>query len=315
MEMRKPSVFIGIVIALAAMSSTAGCGSDTNETAAEEEILVEVGDSALTMREVLARIPSGLSEEDSTELFNSIVERWVRSMMLSDVALENVADLERINRMAEDYRNNLIIERYLRSKQEEAPAVSEQNVRLYYAAHGEEMKLEAPIIKGIYLKVSDSEERLGDIRRWMASATPSAIDNIEKYGLRQASQYEYFKDNWIDWSEMSEQIPYRFYDADAFLSSTKDFETAYGGSVYLLHIFDYLPSGSVMPYEYASKLIADMIGREKKSDYRFELLSSLYAKGIEDGKLKPGLYDPVKRKMKETASAANNNNNRKNISD
>lgn len=306
--MHKPQLPISVIFGLAVMMLPAGCGSPEGETAAREEILVEVGDSALTVRDIVSRIPSGLSEEDSTEMFNTLVERWVRTMMLTDVASENVADLDKINRMAEDYRNGLIIERYLRSKQEEAPTVSEQSVKMYYAAHGEEMKLEAPIIKGIYLKISDSEERLGDIRRWMASATPSSIDNIEKYGLRQASQYEYFKDNWIDWNEMAEQIPYRFYDADAFLGSTKDFETSYGGSTYFLHIFDYLPTGSIMPYEYASSRIVDMIDREKKSDYRIRLLSSLYAKGIEDGKLKPGLYDPVKRRMKTSASDNNNKN-------
>ncbi len=173
-------------------------------------------------------------------------------MMLSDLASDNIADLEKIDRMAEDYRNNLIIERYLRSKQGEIPAVSEQSVKMYYAEHGSEMKLSAPIIKGIYIKVADSEERLGDIRKWMSSPTSSAIDNIEKYGLRQASQYEYFKDEWLDWADVAEQIPYRFYDADAFLGSARDFETSYGGSTYILHVFDYLPTGSVMPYEYAS---------------------------------------------------------------
>ncbi len=308
--MRKPELSISVILGLAAVLLPAGCGSPEGETAAQEEILVEVGDSALTVRDIVSRIPSGLSEEDSTEMFNSLVERWVRTMMLTDVASENVADLEKINRMAEDYRNGLIIERYLRSKQEESPTVSEQSVKMYYAAHGEEMKLDAPIIKGIYLKISDSEERLGDIRRWMASATPASIDNIEKYGLRQASQYEYFKDNWIDWNDMAEQIPYRFYDADAFLGSTKDFETSYGGSTYILHIFDYLPTGSVMPYEYASSRIADMIDRERKSDYRVRLLTSLYAKGIEDGRLKPGLYDPVKRRM-TISIPANSDKNKK----
>lgn len=272
---------------------------------------MSVGDSALTMNDVILRIPSGLSEEDSTELFNSIVERWVCTMMLRDVAAENVGELAKIDRMAEDYRNNLIIERYLRSKQVEAPSVSEESVRDYYDAHGEEMRLDAPIIKGLYLKISDSEEKLDDIRRWMASATPSAIDNIEKYGLRQASQYEYFKDRWIDWSEMAEQIPYRFYDADAFLGSTKDFETTYGGSTYLLHVFEYLPSGSVMPYEYASKRIEDMLIRENKSSYRQRLLASLYSKGIKDGKLKSGLYDPVKRMMKRPPVMTDRNKNYK----
>lgn len=311
MKMRKPILFISVFMASASLQMPLACSSPAGEEVSAEKILVEVGDSALTVREVVSRIPSGLSEQDSLDLFNSIVERWVRTMMLSDLASDNIADLEKIDRMAEDYRNNLIIERYLRSKQGEIPAVSEQSVKMYYAEHGSEMKLSAPIIKGIYIKVADSEERLGDIRKWMSSPISSAIDNIEKYGLRQASQYEYFKDEWLDWADVAEQIPYRFYDADAFLGSARDFETSYGGSTYILHVFDYLPTGSVMPYEYASRRIADMMEREQKADYRIRLLTSLYSKSIEEGRLKPGLYDPIKRKMRQEVASDNENKNKK----
>lgn len=299
MKYRKAIGAIALGMVVGTLMMMWSCNSPKKETDSEEDILVSVGDSALTLRDVVSRIPSGLSEEDSVEMFNSLTERWVRSMMLKEVASENIADYEKINRMAEDYRNSLIIDRYLRTKQAEADGVSESAVKQYYAAHKEDMKLESPIVKGVYLKVSDSEEKLGDIRRWMVSATSQSVDNIEKYGLRHASQYEYFKDEWIDWEEVAEQIPYRFYDADAFLGTTKDFETSYGGSTYLLHIYEFLPTGSEPPYGYAKKRIAEMLERENKGDYRMRLLSSLYAKGIEDGRLKPGLYDPVTGKMSE----------------
>lgn len=297
--MRKSLVILLITSALLILTMPAGCSPKDDNVPKQDDILVEVGDSALTMRAVLRQLPAGLTEEDSVEMFNSIVDRWVRTMMLVEIAAENIEDFDEINRLAEDYRNNLIIERYLRAKLEESPVVSDNSVKRYYEVHKDEMKLEGPIIKGIYLKVSDSEEKIDDIRRWMATATPSAIDNIEKYCLKQASQYEYFRDNWIDWSEISQLIPYRFYDGDAFLGSTKDFETSYGGSVYLLHVFEFKPSGSVMPYEYASPRIAEILNKDKKSDYRQKLLASLYSKGIETGKLKPGLYDPVKRSMSD----------------
>lgn len=271
----------------------AGCSKKETAAPVDDKVLLEVGDSALTVRDVVRLIPAGLTEEDSLEMFNSITERWIRSMMLSDIAQENVTELARINRMAEDYRNSLIIDRYLRSKQEETDEVSDQSVKSYYSEHGSEMKLEAPIVKGIYLKVADSEENISEIRKWMSAAKPKDIDKIEKNGLRHASQYEYFEDRWIDWNDVAEQIPYRFYDADAFLRSTKDFETNYGGSTYLLHISEYIPSGEVMPFDFAKGKIKEMLTREKKGDYRQKLLKSLYRKGIQEGKLKPGLYDPL----------------------
>lgn len=293
--------YVFLAMAAGAMLAAGSACKHDAAPAPQEDVLVAVGDSSLTLRDVQLRIPSGLSEEDSVEMFNSIVERWVRRMMLSDVASENVEEFENINRLAEDYRDNLIIERYLRSKVKEAPGVSDRDIRTYYEEHAEELKLSQPLVKGIYIKVADSEENLADIRRWMAAASPAAVDKIEKSGLRQASQYEYFKDNWIEWDEVADQIPYRFYDADAFLSATKDFETSYSGSTYLLHIYEYLPSGSPMPFEYASGIIAEILGKQGKASYRMNLLSSLYAKGVRDGVLKPGLYDPVKRQMRQIA--------------
>ena len=289
---------ISVAAFLTGMALT-GCGSPKVETPADDKVLLEVGDSALTVRDVIRQIPVGLSEEDSIEMFNSLTERWMRTMMLSELAQENVTDLAKINRMADDYRNSLIIDRYLRTKQEEAGDISETAIKNYDAEHGNEMLLEAPLVKGIYLKVSDSEERLGDIRRWMSKAKPADIDNIEKNGLRHASQYEYFGDRWVEWNDVAEQIPYRFYDADAFLKSTKDFETSYAGSAYMLHISEYIPSGNAMPYEFAKGKIREMLIREKKGDYRQQLLKSLYKRGIEEGKLKPGLYDPMTGKIRE----------------
>lgn len=291
---------ISVFLSLLALSGHlfSGCARDSHKETDTADILVEVRDSALTMRDVLSRVPAGLSAGDSAEMVKAEIDRWLRNMMLTDLAAENVADLDRIERLAEDYRNSLIIERYLRSKGDEAEKVSQEEIKAFYDAHAEEMKLKAPLIKGIYLKVSDSEERLDDIRKWMSAATPSATDNIEKYGLRHASQYEYFLDRWVDWNVVAEQIPYRFFDADAFLDSTRDFETSYGGSVYILHISGYLASGSSMPYEYAYTRIEDILDNERRNVYRNNLLGSLYAKGIRDGILKPGIYDPVKGEMK-----------------
>ncbi len=291
----------GIVILLGLLSGIGltGCDGKEGQTPARENILVEAGDSALSVDDVLLHIPSGLAEEDSIEMFKTIVDRWVRNMMLGAIAAENVPDMERIDRLVEDYRNNLIIERYMRTKEEEAPAVSDADIMRYYEVNGDEMLLDQPLVKGIYLKIGEKEERLAEIRKWMKTATEASVDNIEKYGLRQASQYEYFGQRWLEWSVIAEQIPYRFFDADAFLSSTRDFETTYGGSVYLLHISEYLPTGSKMPFEYASVKIAGILANENRDRYRTALMNSIYTRAIREGRLKPGLYNPVSHEIKK----------------
>ncbi len=276
-----------------------GCDRHKPVVETGDDILVTVGDSSLTTGMVLSQLPAGLSAEDSVEFIDESINRWVRNMVLSGVARENLDESEEIERMVEDYRNRLIISRYLsRMDGSRNSTPDEKDVKDYYAVHGDEFILQAPLIKGIFVKVPDNDDRLADLKRWIGTATDETVDNIEKYGLRQAMQYEYFDDRWTEWGRIAELIPYRFYDADAFVKSTKNFETSYRGITYLLHISDYLPSGEKMPYEYASEKIKDILGRRNSADYRSWLLKEIYRKKIRDGVLKPVGYDPVAGKMK-----------------
>lgn len=277
-----------------------GCskGAEDGRVEISEEVLVSVGDSSLLLDDVIRRIPSGLAEEDSVAMFHSIVSRWVRNMVLADVARNSLDGMEEIERMAEDYKNDLIVARYISSLKNQESGIPESKIKEYYAAHHSELILDAPIIKGVYLKVADSNDRLDDLRRWMSTGSESSADWIEKYGLRRATQYDYFPDRWHDWNLVAEQIPYRFFDADAFVEGTKDFETSYGGSIYFLHISDYVLSGSEMPYEYAKSKIEGILRQSEAAGKRDNMLMRIYRDRIKEGGLVPGSYDPVSGKMR-----------------
>lgn len=278
------------------------CSEKHDVVGGNDDVLISVGDSSLTMSTVTAMIPRGLNPDDSTAMFHSIVDGWVRRIVLADVAANNMTDLGKIESMVNQYRDNLIVSKYLATMGENVQdKVTESRIRQYYDAHKEEMLLEEPLIKGAFLKVAHSDESVEKLKRWMQLFTDESIDNIEKNGLRQASQYEYFKDTWHEWSTIAERIPYRFFDADAFLQSTRDFETVENGSLYLLHISAYIPSGQEMPYEYARLKIAEILRSDDINAYRKSLVSKIYRDRIREGKLKPGIYDPVAGKMKDSA--------------
>lgn len=276
-----------------------GCSKKTQTNDESGERLVAVGDSVLYLDDVLRQIPSGLNPIDSISLINSIVENWLKGMIMKDIAASNIDNFDKINKLTEEYRNNLIIEQYLKSKEEEIGDISDADIKSYHEIHKETLKLSYPLIKGIFIKISDSDESYQSIKKWIFNGDSPSIDNIERYGLKGAAQYELFKDHWIDWNEIANEIPYRFYDADAFLESTKNFETSYGGWTYLLHIYDYTPSGANIPEEYASKFISEILRKEKITLLRKNLLISLYKQGIKDNIIKPGIYDPIKSEIRQ----------------
>lgn len=276
-----------------------GCGHSEQPAAPDGEILVQVGDSVLTLADVERRIPHGLDEADSVMMFNNIVDSWVSSLVLKDMAEKNITNLERIERMTEAYRTSLIIDEYLKSMAEQSGVkVPEERIKEYYDTHPEEFILTQPLVKGAYIRVDEHDSKLPELRKWMAQFTEESIDRIEGAGLHQATAYEYFRDEWHEWSELADRIPSRITDADAFVKANSDFETAASGSVHLLHISDRLLSGDKMPYDYAKARISEILRATEISGMRRKLKDDIYRRMIAKGWLKAGAYDPLTGKMK-----------------
>ena len=234
----------------------------------------------------MRRIPSGIAPSDSTLLFDAIVDGWIERLLLEQLGMENIDDMAEIDRMVDEYRKKLIVASYRRSlRASHRWTVPEDSIKSYWRAHAGEFTLGRPVVKGCYVKVPADVSRIAEIRRWMQTATPDAIDNLEKYGLSDAVEYSFFTDKWTDWNLLSRQIPYRFGDADAFVSRHRNFETTYGGMAYMLHISAWLPSGQPMPYEVAAPLIAEVLEADAGEAYERRLIAGLYARARKEGRL------------------------------
>lgn len=286
-----------------------GCARE-KEVEQEEDVLLKFDDKVLTMREVIEKIPVGIAPADSAVLFTKIVESWIESGVLSDLAETKLPDLEEIERKVNEYRSRLITTEYLKRMKEGQPhKISQDSVRAYYEAHRGELLTESPLIKGVYIKVSSSTAGIEEMKALISRADDEAIDLLEKEWVGEALQYDYFGSTWIDWQTLADQIPYRFYDPDAFLESTKNFETTYNGSTYLFHINEYLPTGSEQPYEFASGKISAILEQTKMADYEKALVESLVKKAIKEKRLVTVNYDPMKKVMVRKASEVKNKEN------
>lgn len=283
-----------ILLALLPIFGWQSCGRDSDDVEAEDVLLV-MGDSVLTRQAVEARIPVGISSADSAALFRKLVEGWLGDMVLTDMAKSKLPDFEQIERQVAAYRNRLIVSAYLSMMRSNSDSqVSDEAIRKFYESHRGDMRVERPLVKGLLLKVPASVGGLNEIKRCVFTASSESLDELERRWATDAVQYDYFEHVWVDWQTISEQIPYRFYDPDAFVESTQNFETSAGGTVYLLHISEYLPTGSEMPYEFAYTRIKAILEKAKMSKYEQDLVESLVKRAISDDRLVVVGYDPLK---------------------
>ena len=251
------------------------------------QLLAVVGKATLSRSDLANALPRGLASADSARYADAFIRRWVESNLVSEIAATEIETAD-IDRMVNDYRNQLIEMEYRRRMAEtHTPSTfPEDSLRAYYQANKEDFILERPLLQGIYLKVPDNAANLNLIRRLYRSNRQEDIDRLEKEVLNMAIHYDYFRDKWVDWDQIERHIPYDFGSKpDAFLKGRDHFETTAGGFVYLLDIKDVLPSGSIMPYENAKLPISERLAARMRADYDSKLMTDLYNRSLADGKI------------------------------
>lgn len=248
-------------------------------------------------------IPSGLPYADSVAMLHTQIDAWIEDMLLEDMAARSIQNLEEIDRMTAQYRRRLIVASYIAQLRDLSKGkVNPDSVKAYYVRNRSSMVLDAPIVRGLYVKMSENSPSLGKTRDLMKNASSASVDALERTLMSEAIQYDYFGDRWVDWQALEEQIPFRFGDADMFLDANRYFETTFNGFVYMLHIYDFRHSGDEMPFQVASTKIAKILEERDVSAVERALVVSLSKKALDDGVLKPGLYDPVTQRMADIST-------------
>lgn len=258
-----------------------------NDKVIPADALASVGDEVITRSDMQPSIPAGLSPEDSATFAKAYLRNWIETRLVERVAADEV-DMELIDRLTREYRDELIMSQYRRTmaRQADNSQFSEDSLRAYYEAHAAEFKLERPMLKGIYLKIPSDASDLRQIKRLYRSDKDADIDKLEKAANNSAIHYDYFRDTWIDWEQIETRIPLEF-DAATLNSLTQNryLETESQGFTYLLSISEYLPAGNAMPFEAARPVVSERLLNLSRRAYDSRLRNDLYNRALDDGTL------------------------------
>jgi len=260
------------------------CGSG-GDNVYPEGTVVAVGDDCLGVEEVRGSVPAGLPPEDSIAMAKAYIRHWVDTKLIERVARDEI-DMEEIERLTQCYREDLIMSQYRRTMATQATdgLFSEDSLRAYYDSHQKEFVLERPLIKGVYLKVPDDATNLKLLRQLYNSEKQHDMDRLEKAATSSAIHYDYFRNKWIDLEQVETRIPLDFSDADLQgLSRHKPIDLQSQGFVYLLSVNDYLPAGSLMPFEAARLLVRERLLVRKRRLYDTQLRDELYRTALDKG--------------------------------
>lgn len=233
-------------------------------------------------------LPAGLSQKDSVMFAERYIQEWIENILLYEKAERNIQKDGTIEALVENYRKSLIVHAYQQALVEQSLSeeVTEQELRDYYDRNQALFKVDSPLIKGLFIKVPLKAPDVNNVRRWYRNESNEAIENLEKYSLRNAVKYEYFYDKWIPVSEILNLMPLHVPDIDKYLEKNQHIELKDSAFYYFLNVSEYRLSGAQEPFEYAEKQIKNMLLNIKRINFMKQMKTDLYQQAIKNDEVK-----------------------------
>ena len=250
--------------------------------------LVELDGNFLYQEDLAAVQPVGQSKDDSLLFAEHYIRNWAEDILMYEKAQNNIPDNAEIEQLVKNYRKALIMHVYQQSLIQEklAEEITEADLQTYYDTNKDVFKAEAPLMKGLFIKVPLTSPGIGRVRQWYKDERQSAVEHLEKYSLQNAVKYEYFYDKWIPASEILSLMPLREEKVDAYFAKNRHVELKDTAYWYFLNVSDYIPTGGQEPYEAARSAVSEMVVNRKQVEFLNQVKGDLYNEAVEDGKLK-----------------------------
>lgn len=263
------------------ISFLSGCTYFSNSSPGDA-VVAKVGDKLLLRRELASALQGGITKTDSVNQAKDYIQRWIKQELMLRMAEENLADDQKdVQRELDEYRTSLIIHRYQQQliSQKLDTVVTPADIRQFYDLNPQKFILDQHIVKAIYIEVPKNVAKVDQLKRWMSALDDKSRTELEKYSFQYATKFDYFNEQWIDFSQIRSRMPVSITSPDAALRRNSFIETYEGNKYYLAAIKDYRLIGDKAPFEFVKDRIANLILNNRKMELIDELQKNIYQKG------------------------------------
>lgn len=274
--MRREFYFILLILSI-----LSGCSYFYNSSPGDV-VIASVGDKTLLRRDLATTLPGGITKADSINQAKDFIQRWIRQELMLAMAEENLADDQKdVQHELDEYRTSLIIHRYQQQliNQKLDTVLTDSDIRQFYDLHPEKFMLDQNIVKAIYIEVPKSEAKGAQLKTWMNATDDKSRMELEKYGFQYATKFDYFNEQWIDFSQIRSRMPVSFTSPETTLKRNIFIESTDENKYYLAAIRDYRLIGDKAPFDFVRNRISNLILNNRKMEFIEELEKNIYEKG------------------------------------
>ncbi len=247
--------------------------------------VVSVGEEHLTVGELKKFIPANVDQEDSSAMADGYVNRWVTNKLFLRRAELNLTPEEQdVTHLLEEYRTSLLVHLYQQKmlEQKYSPLITSVEIESYYNQMIDNFKLKENILKGVFIKVSESAPNLAKLKEWCRRFKPENVVDLETYSFQNARLYDEFLDNWVPFQRINANLPSPIKNEARFLQYNRFYETAADGFQYYLVVTEFCTIGDVAPMSYVEERIKAILLNKKRGEFIKNLEKELYDEALQE---------------------------------
>lgn len=237
------------------------------------DAVARVGKDVLYRSDVENLNIKGFSPEDSARMVERYIQSWAKDRLLLEMAESRLSKADRdVEAQLEEYRQQLLVYRYEQQYVEQRldTVVTEAEYRMFYDANPQSFETHVPLMRGVYIKISDNSPNLNPIKSLYRTRVEEDRDRLGQLCYTSADKY-YIFDDWVSLEVIAEEAGMELQEVAGILDDRSYMERSRMGYTYLVSVSDYVHAGSLAPYGYCRPRIRDVILSRRKQ----ELITSL----------------------------------------
>ena len=266
--------------AILAILLTAFVVVSCNKKKQEAKIVVaKVLDKYLYLSDIQHIFPKNVAKEDSISLAQAYITTWVKTQLLVNKAEINLTkDQLDIEQQLEAYRSSLLIYKYeeMMVKDRLDTVVNSNEIEEYFNQNASNFVLDENIVKALYVKVPKNAPNIDNLKKWYKSDQREEIKKLDSYCYNYAAKFDYFKDGWVNFDVIKDELPKQIDNEDEFLKSNRYIEQSDSAFLYFVYVKEKITKGSISPLAYITFKIKDIIINKRKVKFLNDLETKIY---------------------------------------
>ena len=230
--------------------------------------IARVYDSYLYQEDIKGLIAQGTSQEDSTMIVNSFINRWATQRLLIEGALLNLPEENQteFNRLVDQYKNDLFTKAYLDAlvNKNINSTVTLDQAKEVYENNRETFKLNEELVKFRYLSLPQNALNAKDVEKRFKRFNEEDKRFLDSISV-QFKTYSLNDSMWVKVSQIVEKIPVINSDNKKELLKKSNFiQLKDSLDLYLMQINDVLFQNDYAPLEYVKPTIDQIVINKRK---------------------------------------------------